>query len=337
MHQRLLLLAFAFLLAAAAAPAQEEKLKEIRGAIRQLDLKAGAVTLQLPYGDKQISLNFAGKEVPVATPLAEKLALADLREDLRIAVKVRGEDEIVAVKVDGPYWHGLVKKVDAANRAVTIKDVFGERTLQIPPGVKLVAKDAEIGLETLKAGDPLQVLYSLDKKRILQVHTGKGVNSRDPYLRITRYYGVIGELDHAKRQVQMIVLNTDAGIVRSYEISPDAYLRLQYHLKPIGEVGLDQFSKWVKAYYFVDRDTGRIINMDADLPVMLRRKVQKLEGNQITIEDEHKEKTLPLDARVKVLTPRGEGKLADVAVGRLINCGLSLDRGRVLVVYLWDK
>ena len=50
MHPRLLLFAFAFLLAASAAPGQEEKLKEIRGAIRQLDLKAGAVTLQLPYG-----------------------------------------------------------------------------------------------------------------------------------------------------------------------------------------------------------------------------------------------------------------------------------------------
>lgn len=337
MYKQFYLAVFLPLMTASFADAQDEKLKEVRGVIRQLDLKAGAIMLQFTSSDKQMPFNLASKDVPVASPLGDKLKLGDLREELRVAVKVRGEDEIVSVKVDGPYWHGLIKKVDPASRAITFKDVFGDRTLQIPAAVKVVAKDTEIGLETLKAGDPLQVLYSLDKKTILQVQTGKGVNSRDPYLRITRYYGVIAELDHAKRHVQMIVLNTDAGIVRSYEVSPDAYLRLQYHLKPIGEVGLDQFSKWVKAYYFVDRDTGRIINIDADLPVMLRRKVQKVEATKITVEDELKEKTLPLDANLKVLTPRGNGMLADVAVGRIVTCGLSLDRSRVLVLYLWDK
>lgn len=337
MHKQSILAALLAIATASFANAQEEKLKEVRGAIRQLDLKTGAVTLQLASSDKQMPFNLAGKDVPVAGPLGDKLSLNELREELRVAVKIRGEDEIVSVKVDGPYWHGMVKKVDAGTRTITFKDVFGERTLQIPAAVKVVAKEMEISLEALKAGDPLQVLYSLDKKTILQVQTGKGVNSRDPYLRITRYYSVIADLDHAKRQVQMIVLNTDAGIVRSYEVSPDAYLRLQYHLKPIGEVGLDQFSKWVKAYYFVDRDTGRIINMDADLPVMIRRKVLKTEAAKVTVEDELKEKALPLDANVKVLTPRGEGKLADVAMGRIVTCGLSLDRSRVLVLYLWDK
>jgi len=320
-----------------AVSGQEEKLKEIKGAIRQLDLKTGALTLQLASSDKQMALSLAAKDLPVTNPLGEKLKLTDLRAELRVSAKIRGEDEVVALKIDGPYLYGIVKKVDVAARTVTFKKVFGDRTITVPAQAKFMLTGEEGKINDLKIGGAVQVLFSLDRKSILQVQAGKGINARDPYLRITRYYGILVDVDQPKRQVQVFVQSTDAGAIKAYDVSPDAYLRLQYHLKPIGEVGFDQFAKWVKIYYYVDRDTGRIVNMDADLPVMTRRKVLKVEPGTITVEDELKEKTLPLAADVKVLTPRGEGKLAEVAANRIVNCGLSLDRSRVQIIYLWDK
>lgn len=325
------------LAAALSVAAQDEKLKEIKGTIRQFDLKAGQITIKSLYSENVLALNLAAKDVPVTNTLGEKLKLTDVREELRITAKIRGEDDVVALRIDGPYQHGFIKSIDVAARTVVFKDVFGEKKIKIPEAAKVMIGGNPGSLADCKPGGAIQFLTSLDKKTILEVYAGKGVNGRDPFLRIIRYFGVLADIDQPKRHVQILVQNTDAGMVKSYDVSPDAYLRLLYHLKPIDEVGFDQFAKWVKIYYYVDRDTGRIVNMDAELPVMVRRRVVKLDGRKITVEDEQKEKTFELAANVKVLTPNGDGKIADIAAGRMINCALSLDRSQVAVVYLWDK
>lgn len=333
-------LAFVVILASlgtSVASGQEEKFREFKGTIRQLDVKSGSLALKLLSSDTSLALNLASRDLPVTNAVGEKIPLEGLREEHRIAAKVRGEDEVVAIRLDGPFVHGTVREVHPASRTIHFKDPFGEKAIQVPMGVKVVTRDGESSLEKLKAGDPVQFLFSLDKKNVLQVNTGKGIAARDPYLRITRYYGILADLDREKRRVQVFVQNIDAGLIKSYEVSPDAFLRLQYHLKPMVEVGFDQFAKWVKVYYFVDRDTGRIVNIDADMPVMVRRKVAKIDARTITVEDEQKEKSLPLDPNVKVLTPKGDGRLSAITPGRIVNCGLSLDRQRVLVVYLWDR
>lgn len=321
------------------ATGQEEKLKELRGTIRELDLKTGALILQPPGEDKPVALSLAAKELPITDSLGAKLSLADLRPEQRIVAKLRADDEVVAIRMDGPYQHGTVKKVDVAGRIIIYKDVFAEKTLVVPAEMKIVVLGKEQPLDQFKPGDPIQFLYSLDKKRIVQIQTGKGTHARDPYLRVARHYGILTDLDSMKRTTQIFVQSLDAGVVKNYDISPDAYLRTMYHFKPVAEVGFEQFAKWIKVHYFVDRDTGKIINIDADLPVMARRKVLKVDAKagQITVEDAMKEKTLLLAAEVKVYTPRGDGKVADIAVNRIINCGLSLDRSRVEIVYMWDR
>lgn len=317
--------------------AQEEKLKDLKGTVRFFDAKTGQINIKSQFSENILALSLVSREIPVTNALGEKLKLTDVREELRVTAKIRGEDEVAALKIDGPYLYGVIKRLDPDDRTVVVKDVYGEKTIRIPEAAKVIISGEPGSLRDCKVGGGIQFLMTLDKKTILQVHAGKGIQGRDPLLRVTRFQGMLVEIDHAKRQAQMVVQNADAGLVKTYDVSPDAYLRLLYHLKPIEEVGLDQFSKWVKVYYFVDRDTNRIVNMDAELPVMIRRKVMKLEGDALTVEDEHKEKKLTLAANIKVLTPKGEGKVADVAANRIVNCGLSLDRSRVLVVYLWDR
>ncbi len=332
-------LSMMFLAALGASSAQEEKLKELKGAIIALDGKTGTLTLHQLMTDKQHTFSLAAMDLQVTDPLGRKLKLDDLREELRVTAMLRNEAEVVGLRVDGPYQNGMIKTIDKVSQSVTLKGVFGETTYRIPESAKVIVGGKDGSLKQLKAGDAMQVLFALDKKTILQVQIGKGVHSRDPYLRVVRFYGILTELDHAKRRVQVFVQSTDAGVIKTYEVSPDAQLRTMYHLKPVSDVGFEQFSKWVKVYYFVDRDTGKIVNMDADLPIMVRRKVVKFDGGtrKLTVEDELKEKTFDLAADVKVMQPKGDGKLADIAANRIVNCGLSLDRSRVQVVYLWDK
>jgi hypothetical protein len=320
-----------------AAQAQDEKLRDVKGTIRQLDLKVGAITLRPLLADKNQAFSLAAKDVPVADWLGQPIKLGDLREDLRVTAKVRNDAEIVALRLDGPFQYGAIKKVDAAARTILYKDVFADKTVTITADAKIMVAGKEGAFEQLKAGDPVQILHALDKKTIQLVQIGKGTNIRDPYLRIVKHFGILAEIDHGKRNVKIFVQSTDAGTIRTYDVAADAFLRVQYHLKPVGEVGFDQFAKWIKVHYTVDRDTERIIHMDADLPVMIRRKVLKAEADRIAVEDDLKERTLQLARDVQVLTPRGDGKLQEIVAGRIVNVALTLDRERVRVLYLWDK
>jgi len=317
--------------------AQVEKLREVRGVIRTLDLKAGSLTLAQLFSDQQPGFSLASKELPVSDPVGKPAKLSDLREGLRVAVKVRNDAEIVAIRVDGPNVNGIVKHVDMQTRAVTFKDFIADKTVTLPTGTPIVSQGEQVSLAECKVGGAIQILYSLDRKSILQVQVGKGTHSRDPYLRVTRLFGVLADLDHATMQATIFLQSTDAGSIKTYSITPDAYLREIYHHKPVGEIPLAKLAKWVKVNYIIDRDTGRIINIDADLPVLTRRKVTKINANAITIEDEKKDKVIPLAANVQVLTPNGDGKLADVTPDRIVNCALTLDRERVRVLYLWDR
>ena len=319
--------------------AQEEKLKEFKGMIRQVDAKTGAITLKPLYDVTLREFNLASKDVPVTNALGQVLKVADLREELRVIVKLRDDEEIAAIRVDGPYHFGVIKSVNAANRTVSFKDVFGDRTVAIPVDVKIIIKGASGSLADCKVGEPIQMLLSLDKKTILQVQAGGATLSRDPYLRINRSAGIIVDLDRAKRKVQIMQQSLDYGIMKSYDLSSDAYLRLMYKLDPLKEVEFDQVAKWTKVSYCVDRDTGKVVNIDAELPFMSRRKVVKLEpmARKITVTEDGIEAVLDLDDAVTVRTPRGEGKLADVIADSIVNCALSLDRSKVLLLYLWDR
>jgi hypothetical protein len=337
MLKRIILMLPAVLTFVSHAPAQEEKAREIKGVIRSLDLRTGAVSLQQLSSEPLAGFNLATKDVPVSDVLGKPAKLSDLKEGLRVAVKVRNEADIVAIRVDGPNVHGIVKRVDVANRIVTFKDFVTDKTVTIPIAAPIIALGEAVTLDACKIGSAIQFVYSLDRKTIVRVHIGKGTQSRDPFMRTTRYYGVLAEVDHAKKQATMFLQSTDAGIVKTYDVAPEAYLRVMFHQKAVGEVPFAQFAKWVKVYFFVDRETGRIVNIDADLPVMIRRKVAKLDAQAITVEDEKKDKLIPLAPDVQVLTPRGEGRLADIAPNRIVSCGLTLDHAQVRVLYLWDQ
>jgi hypothetical protein len=330
---------FLLLLCAAALSSQETKLSELRGTIRELDLKTGVVTLQLLPTPTQRELSLAAKDLPVTNPLGQIGKLADLREELRITAKVRNDDEIIAIRVDGPYLYGVIRSIDQGKKSVVLKDEIADKTIVVPADAKLIVHGKDGTLNQCKVGDPIQVLYSLDHEKILQVQLGKGALSRDPFRHLVRNYGILTEVEPVKRRVEVFVQSTDVGLLRNYPLSSQAYLRLMYHTKPVSDVGFDQFARLVKVSYIVDRDSGKIVNMDADLPTMVRRKVLKfdLPARTITVEDETKEKTLILDPQAKIWTPRGDGKWADVTPKRIVSCGLTLDRNRVLLVYLWDK
>ncbi len=319
--------------------AQEEKVKEIKGTIRSLDLKTGLIDLQLLYSDKHQAFSLGSKELPVFDALGRPAKLAELRSELRISAKVRGEDEIIGVRVDGPHLNGMVKKVDIPARTLIVKDPFADKVITIPANAKIMSLGADYPFTKLKAGDPIQITYAIDGKTILKVQTGKGTNIRDPLLRMIRYYGIIADLDKSKSQVTMMMQSIDAGTLKTYPISPNAYLRMMYQTKPVKEIPLEQLGKWVKASFCLNRDTGALMNIDADLPVMLRRKVVKfdLEAMTLVVEDELKEKTLRLAPDVQVLAPKGQKRLTDVAPGRIVNCALTLDREQVQVLYLWDR
>jgi hypothetical protein len=233
--------------------------------------------------------------------------------------------------------HGIIKRVDVARRVVTFKDFVGDKTVTVPSETPILALGAEVTLGACKIGSAIQFVYSLNRKTILRVHIGRGTQSRDPYMRVTRYAGILAEVDHAKKQATVFLQSSDKGAIKTYEVATHAYLREMFYQKPVGEVSFAQFAKWVQVSYNVQRETGQIVSMDADLPMMTRRKVMKVDASAITIEDERKEKTIPLAANVKVLTPRGEGQLSDIAPDRVVTCGLTLNREQVRVLYLLDQ
>jgi hypothetical protein len=83
----------------------------------------------------------------------------------------------------------------------------------------------------------------------------------------------------------------------------------------------------------------RIVHMDLDMPVLARRQVKSLdrERRTLTILDNDVERVLALSPRVKVLSPRGAGKLEDVVPGLIVDCGLHADRQQIEVLVVPSK
>jgi Cu/Ag efflux protein CusF len=320
-------------------PAQEEKLKELKGVIHAVDSKSGTITLDQMTTGKRHELSLAAKDLPVTDALGRPIKLGDLREELRVIAKLRGDVEAVSLKLDGPYLHGTIRTVDAKKRRITFKHAFGDNTIDVPKEAKVLLSGNASSLEQLQGGAAIQVLYAFDKKSVLQVQSGKGVQARDPYQKVLRYYGVLAEVDHGKRTVQIFLQSTDPGTVKTYRVSSDVYLRTMYHFKEVKEITFPQLAKWAKIDCFIDRDTDRVVHLSADLPMMIRRKVVKVdaEARKLTIEEDQKEETLDLADDLFVWTPKGDAKLANITANRIVNCAFTLDRSKVQLLYLWDR
>src|ERR1700730_11927575 len=93
---------------AISAAAQPEKLPELRGTIRKLDVKTGVLTFLPLVETKLREFSLAAKELPVTNPLGQPLKLTDLREEMRITVKLRNDEEVVAIRIEGPYYYGAI-------------------------------------------------------------------------------------------------------------------------------------------------------------------------------------------------------------------------------------
>jgi hypothetical protein len=191
-------------------------------------------------------------------------------------------------------------------------------------------------------GQPIRVLFAPDQKGVLEVSAGKGIPNADPYRHLLRRRTVVVEVDQAKRMLRTVVFPTQEPLhAQSFTVADPVTVRLIHHYRVVQYTRFQDLVGPLAAVLTLDLDDNSVVAaIDVDMHAYGRRKVLAVDADKGTITVEMtrtEQKTLPLAGDVKVLVPAGEGKLADVTPGRIVDCAFGLNRDKVAVVYVWEK
>lgn len=315
--------------------------EEIRGTVKQVDLEKGVVFLKRLNQDREQELSLLNREVPVSNALGQPAKLTDLRPGHRLAVKTI-DDFIVAVKFEGPTQWGVIQKIAPDTRLVHFEDAIEPHSVTLPAELRLLVDGRPGKFTDLKVGQPIRVLFTPDQKTVLDVTAGKGVANSDPYRHLLRRRIVLLEVDHAKRFLQTIAQPASEPLyAQSFSVASSVTIRLIHHYRLVQHARFQDLIGPLAAVLTLDLDDNNVVvAIDVDMHAYGRRKVVSVDPDRHTITVDMTTKvrrTLPLDPEVRVLLPAGEGKLADVKPGQVVDCALGFNREKVVVVYVWER
>src|SRR5262249_42085476 len=151
---------------------------------------------------------------------------------------------------------------------------------------------------------------------IVVVRSGRGIGSPP---QATRRLGTLIEIDRDRRLARVFrtgggPLGGDVGVLREVPLAKDATFSLNYQLEPICTLKMEEITKGFDTIYWVDPVFNRVVHMDLQMPLLVRRKVKDFDRktSNITLLQDDVESVMTLSPRVKVLSGRGAGSLDDV-------------------------
>ncbi len=234
--------------------------------------------------------------------------------------------------------HGPLTDVDAKDGVLVLKLLSGPRTIAISPEAKIYANGELATLKDLTVGNFTRVTFTQDQKAVVEVRSGKGVGN---YPQPMRKQGILIEMDRDKRLARVFATSAkgDTNMLREEPLAKDATFSLDYLGRPMFAVRMEEITKGLTTHYWLEPVYHRIVHMHLEMPLLVRREVKALdqENRNLTILENDVERVLALSPRVKVLSPRGAGKLDDIVPGAIVDCGLNPDRKQIEVLVVPSK
>lgn len=324
-------------------PRDGERERVVPGIVKNIDVKAGTITIQGPRDGEagEQTLNLAGKDVKVTSNVERPMTLAEVREGLRVLLVLNENKDVQGIRVAFPLVGAQIVSVDAAKRSITIRmERTGETTLKVADDAKIRVGERALELAAVDAGQFAQMFLSPDRQTVWVIFLGarrgeqprpgadRGPAGRE---RDGRLGGVLVEIDAAKGTVGILIGREGDLRIATLTLAKDAKLRLLSGDRPIGDLTAGQLVKAVQVWATLGEDQKSATGLDVMAPTMrLRVKAVDAAGRKITVGAEAREHTFELAADAKIIRGRGEVQLNELAPGMAVMLSLSLDRSKVL-------
>ena len=313
--------------------------QDVRGYVQEVDATKGVITLATFFMGKVSvrSFSLSKADIPVVNIAGQALKLSDLQTEALVTLKVNTQEEVVSIIAPLPMVHGALTDVDPKKGELVLKLLAGPRTIALAPETKIYSNGAQATLKDLPMGSFIRVTFTQDQKSVVEVKSGKGVFYPQPVKRMA----VLIEMDTDKRLARIFTssLKGDVSKLRDVPLAKDATFSFDYLGRPIRALKIEEITKGFTTYYWVEPVYKRIVHMHIEMPILARREVKALdlENRRLTILDNDVESVLTLSPRLKILSPTGAGKLADIKPGAFVDCGLSPDRQQIEVLVVPSK
>jgi hypothetical protein len=341
-YASLLGLAVCILVPASAGFAQGSK--DVKAVVQSVDANVGTITVLLESGaglaksERIKTFNLARADLPITDGAGKPLKLTDLETDRRVFLKFDGDD-VQAIRVAPPTFFGQLSRLDKASRTVVVTSKIGTRTIQLPMTAKIIDHGQPANFDDLKTGVNAIVYYSEDQKAVLELHSGKGLM---PLVKLVKAVGYMIDVDRDKHTAQIFInfQGGDSSVLRETRLAKDATFSLMYQYRPYRDITLKEVGRGLKANFWMDTSTRRLVHVEIEMPTLGRRMVKSVDAakREIVLEDSEGEKKLQVAASARITFTDGRrGRLEDVEPGMFVNCGLGADRKHVEVVVASKK
>jgi hypothetical protein len=233
--------------------------------------------------------------------------------------------------------HGPLLDVDVKKSEIVLKVLTGPRPIALAPATKIYRDSEPAALKDLPVGTFTRVTFTPDKKAVVEVRAGKGVNDPQPLKKMA----VLIDTDPKKRIARFFASSPfgDVSMVREVPLTSDATFSLCYQQRPMRTLQLEEITQGFQTSYWVEPVYKKAVHLDIEMPLLARRTVKAVdrENRKLTILENEVEKVLPWSPTLKILGPRGPGKLDDVVPGMSVDCGLHPDRTHIEVLVAPSK
>jgi alpha-D-ribose 1-methylphosphonate 5-triphosphate synthase subunit PhnI len=154
---------------------------------------------------------------------------------------------------------------------------------------------------------------------------------------VVRRTGVLMDFDKDKRTIHLLIETPGPLTMTSFDVEKDVHVRFRHTTRVLQEkAAFSDLGKLLHVSAFLDPDTKTIVQIDAEYPVCTRKVVDfDLAKGMLTFEDENsKAHTLPLAAETSLFAAGKELKMSQLAKGKNLILGLSVDRTKVVALFV---
>lgn len=326
----------------AAPVALAQKTKPHKGVVQNVDAEVGTITLivEESVGAKSRrvkTFNLSRPDLPVTNAAGKAFKLADIVPEQRVFFDLAGED-VTAIRLAPPSFYGTVARVNVAERTLSVTSKLGERTFAVPESAKIEVSAGQIPLDGLKPGSLVLVSLADDTKTVLAVRSGKGVA---PVAPMTKGVGVLVHVNEERRDFQLVTASSfgDHYLLRELTFAKEPTVALLYHSKPFRDGALAEVRHGVKATFWADATTKKVVHLEIELPILAKRTVKSFdpESGRLVLTDSDGEKRIVVGPQTKIMVGGRFGTAADIKTGIGVSCGLSTDRKTAEVVSVFAK
>jgi RNA polymerase sigma factor (sigma-70 family) len=278
--------------------------------VMALVLGAGATALtQQVLAEKPAPLANWDREQPVEKPvLAEKTAdePAALKKQVAAPAAQENKAEPIPTVVSG-----VVKAVDAANRAITVTHREGESTFSI-------AKDADVNIDG-KPGELAAVPAgaSVNLRQFVDAKTARNVLAEGRW-----FWGVVKAVDLANNTITCGEQAQDGAAGKTFRVPPEIHISIDGKAGKLAGIPVGASAN---LQLYADQTTVRSLNAEGTQINGVAKAVDAA-NRTITVNDA----TYPVSSDAHIAIDHKPGKLEDLPAGAQVALNLRVDQKTVL-------